>query len=299
MDLRTLLTPRALLWTLVAVLCVVLLVTASTSTAAFSVFNPSWDGASGVQTAAEEEGIETQVAQSTAVYDEVEPNETVAVVIGPQERYTPAELASIRAFVDQGGTLIVADDFGDGNQLLSGVGVEARLDGRLLRDPRNYEGTTAMPIATVVTNDSAVSVAESVQLNHGTVVEEPTGTVLARSSEFSYLDSDRDGEIDETESIESYPVAVREEFGTGAVITVSDGSLFINAMLERADNDAFTRGLLTESSLVVLDTTHTSATPPLHAALLALRSSTLLQGALLLLLGVVGYLLPTVSRAFR
>lgn len=292
MNLRTVLTPYALLGALVGVFLVVLLLTASSSTAAFSVFNPSWDGASGVQSVATDEDIETQVALSTTTYRDVNPNETVAVVIGPQDTYTPTELESIRAFVDAGGTLIVADDFGSGNQLLSGIGAAARLDERLLRDPQNYEVTTAMPFATVVATDSAVSQAETIQLNHGTVVEPANGTVLARSSEFSYLDRDRDGEIDDDEPLEAHPVVVREDYGAGQIVTVSDGSLFINAMLERSDNEAFTRGLLADASLVVLDTTHTSASPPLQAALLTLRANTILQALVVLLVGGVGYVVP-------
>lgn len=299
MDFRTFITPRALLWALAGVLVAVLLISASTSAAAFSVFNPSWDGTSGVQSTATDAGLDTQVALSTNTYSNVEPTNTVAIVISPQATYTPTDLARIQTFVSAGGTLIVADDFRGANQLLRGIGVQSRFDGQLLRDPRNHGVTTAMPIASVVATDSAVSGADTIMLNHGTIINPETGTVLAQSSEFSYLDRDRDAEIDDNEPLESHPVAVRETLGAGQVILVSDGSLFINSMLERADNEAFTRALIDDASLVVIDTTQTPATPPLQAVFLSLRSNTLLQGIVVLLLGAIGYGIPLLSDSHR
>lgn len=297
MKLKHFATPRALLVALLGAIIIVLVVSASSSAAAFSVFNPSWDGASGVQSTATQAGVETRVALSPDVYNDVDPPSTVAVVIGPTTTYTPSELAQIQTFVDQGGTLVVADDFGSGNHLLRGVGAESRLNGRLLRDPRNHGVTTAMPIASIVANDTSFSAANSVILNHGTVVETETGTVLAQSSSFSYLDRDRDGEIDENESLESYPVVVRETHGNGRIIVVSDGSVFINAMLEQADadNDAFTRALIADADLVVLDGTQTSSTPPVQTGLITLRSNTSFQAVLILLLSGLGAAIPALS----
>ncbi|WP_256546725.1 DUF4350 domain-containing protein [Halobellus inordinatus] len=296
MDLRDLVTPQALLLALVGVLIAVMLVTASTSAAAFSVFNPSWDGASGIQSTATEEAIETRVALSTAAYGDVSPAGTTALIIGPDETYTESELTQVRQFVAAGGTLVVADDFGSGNQILTGIGAETRFDRRLLRDPQNNGPSTAMPTATVVPNASETTSAETVMLNYGTVLTVENATVLARSSEFSYLDRDTDGEIDENESLQSSPVIAREELGSGTVIVVSDGSLFINAMLERADNQAFTTDLLTGSELVLLDSTHTSSSPPLQVALVTLRTNAWAQVAITLLLGVLGYLSPRLWR---
>jgi len=300
-DLQRIATPRALLWVLLGVLIAVLIVSASSSTAAFSVFNSAWDGASGVQSTAADSGIDTRVALSTDIYRDVAPEETVAFVIGPTTTYTPTELERIQTFVEEGGTLIVADDFGSGNQLLRGIGAESRLDGHLLRDPRNHGVTTAMPVASVVATDSRLAASESMMLNHGTVVDPAAGTILARSSEFSYLDRDRDNAIDESEPLESYPVVVRERLGDGRVVIVGDASLFINAMLEQADsdNEAFTRGLITDAELVVLDSTQTSANPPLQAVWLTVRSNTLLQAIIVLLIGGLGYVVPTLARSVQ
>lgn len=298
MKLRQFVTPRALLVALLGIILIVVIVSASNSAAAFSIFNPSWDGASGVQSTATQAGIETRVALSPDVYGDVDPAPTVAVIIGPTTTYTPAELGRIQTFVEEGGTLIVADDFGSGNHLLRGVGADSRLNSELLRDPRNHGVTTAMPIVSLTATDSSFSGGSSVMLNHGTVVETGDGTVLARSSEFSYLDRDRDGEIDDNESLEPYPVVVRENHGDGRIIVVSDGSIFINAMLERedADNAAFTRALIADADLVVLDGTQSSATPPLQTGLITLRSNLYLQATVILLLSGLGSVLPTVYR---
>lgn len=303
MDLQRFLSPQALLWALVGVFIVVLLVSASTSTAAFSVYNSAWDGASGVQSTATQAGVETRVALSTNAYADVTPNETVAVIIGPDQNqpYTPSERTQVRRFLENGGTLVVADDFGGGNQLLAGLGAQSRLDGRLLRDPRSYGVSTAMPIVSVVANGSVLAPSEAVMLNHGTAIATTNGTVIARSSEFSYLDGDRDDEIDAVESLQPYPVAVREDIGAGQLILVSDGSLFINAMLNQpeTDNAAFIDALIAGKTLVLIDGTHTSSVPLLHAMLLTVRSSTLLQALLLAVLGGIGYTAPRLYQYSR
>mgnify|MGYP006282414675 CR=1 FL=1 len=297
MDLRKFVTPQALLWALVGVLIAVLLVSASTSAAAFSVFNPSWDGSSGVQSTATESGIETRVALSTEAYTDVSPTETTALIIGPDETYTASELTKIRQFIAAGGTLVVADDFGSGNQILTGIGVETRLNGHLLRDPQNNGPTTAMPTATIVSNASDFTSAETVMLNYATVVTAENATILARSSEFSYLDRNNNNEIDDNESIQSYPVVAQEEIGNGTVIIVSDGSLFINAMLERAENQAFTTDLVGDTELILLDGTHTTASdPPLQVALVTLRTHSWAQFTIMLLFGILGYFSPRLWR---
>jgi hypothetical protein len=126
-------------------------------------------------------------------------------------------------------------------------------------------------------------------VNHGTVLRPSNATVVARSSNVSYLDTDRDAEIDDGEQLRPYPVVATESVGSGRVVAVSDASLFINAMLERASNEAFTRSLVAGTDLVILDGTHAETHPPLRVAVVSLRSSPILQALAVLLLGFGAY----------
>jgi hypothetical protein len=141
-----------------------------------------------------------------------------------------------------------------------------------------------MPVATNVTRSQYTNDVDSVMLNHGTVLTNTTkDTVLVRTSRFAYLDENMDGSIGNA-TLQQYPVVVAEPVGSGVVIAVSDPSIFINTMQERESNAAFVRGLVGDADRVFLDYSHTSAQPPVHAALLWLRRTPMALAAL----GTVG-----------
>lgn len=265
-----------------------LVVAASITTAAFGVFNPFWEGASQLQQEADTAGSDAMVARSTGPYTQVTPNETVALVLSPDEAYSANDSRRIRTFVRQGGTLVVAEDFGThSNSLLSDVGASARFNGSLLRDQRYNYRTSGLPIVTNVTNATVTAGVESLTLNHGTVVRPNGASVVARSSQFAYLDLNRNGAIDDTEHPESYPVVTVEPRGEGRIIAVSDPSLFINLMLERPGNNRFVRNLFGTHETVLLDYSHAASLPLLAVALIVLREFPLLQIGL----GLAGLLL--------
>jgi hypothetical protein len=209
------------------------------------------------------------------------------VVLSPDDGYDPEEADRVRSFVEAGGTLVVAEDYGPhGNDLLSAVGADARVDGRPVRDERTNYRSPALPVATNVTNASRVGGAEQLTLNHGTAVRPNGAAVLVATSEFAYLDADGDGTLDDDEALRSYPVATVEALGDGRVVVVGDPSLFINAMLDRPGNAAFVRGLFEDERSVLLDYSHAAGLPPLAAARLSLQRGPLLQ----VLAGLLGVL---------
>lgn len=269
--------PRLLLAGLVAAVLVGVVVSASTSAAAFGVYNTGWDGVSELRGLAEEAGAEPEVVTNTSRYATVDPEGTVAVVLSPERAYTDREAARIRAFVRGGGTLVVAEDFGPhGAPLLAAVGAETRFDSALLRDERSGWRSPAMPVATGVTNRSATPYTEglsSLTLNYGTTLSPgENATVLVRSSPFSYRDTNGNDALDPDESLAAHPVVAVEPVGKGRVVAVSDPSVFLNVMLDREGNRRFARNLFGSSERVLLD--YSNATiPPLSAALLAVRSS--------------------------
>ncbi|AKU08203.1 DUF4350 domain-containing protein [Haloferax gibbonsii] len=267
---------------------------ASTSSSTYGAFNAAWDGGSGIRGVASDAGAETEVVYNTTEYGEVDPAGTVAFVISPERGYTDAEADRIEAFVRAGGTVVVADDFRPhGNDLLGRLGASARINQTPLRDDRHQYKSGALPVATRVAADPLTRDVTQLTLNHPATVTENESTVLVRSSNFSYLDRDDDGELDESETLRSHPVVTTERLGAGDVVVVSDPSVFINAMLERPDNRAFAEALVADRPTVVLDFSHAEERPPLQVALRALRGS----GGLQLLFG--GFVVGAVALVAR
>jgi len=257
---------------------VALIVAASTSTAAFGIYNGAWDGTAELQDTATSTGATTTIARETTEYAQTSPNETISVILSPEQAYTQREQQRIESFVRNGGTLVVAGDYGEhGNELLAGLNAEARFDGQPLRDEQSNYRSPAIPVATDVTNRSIVANVSALTLNHGTAVRPNNASVLVGTSEYAYLDSDRNETLDANEVVRSYPVVTTEELGRGTLIAVGDPSLFINTMLDQSDNRAFARTLFATHSHVVLDYSHTASLPPLAVALLLIRNAPLLQ----------------------
>lgn len=292
--------PQLLLVTLALTIAVTGVVAAGTSQTAFSTYNAAWDGASDLRELANEEGSAPVIALNTTEYTAVDPNEAVAIVLSPDEAYSQQDRARLASFVEQGGTLVLAEDFGPHTTpLLQAVGGETRLDGPPLRDEQEYYRSPALPVATNVTEAPETEGVDQLTLNHGTslAVDNDTNnaTVLVASSEFSYLDTDRDGELDDDEELASRPVVVRERVGNGTVYTVSDPSLFINAMLDRPGNEQFVRNLVSDQETVLLDYSHQTGQPPLVVALLTLQDSPIWQ----VFLGTAGIAAVVWTRRLR
>jgi len=282
--------PRTLLVALGAVLVLAVVVAASTSASAFGLYNPGWEGTSDLRALAGDAGATYRVAESTTAYTDADATATTAIVLAPAEPYTAPEVDRLQSFLADGGTLLVAGDVGAvPNQLLADLGADARLDGDLLRDERyNYRGP-ALPVADAVTATPVTEGVDRLTLNHATPVVPNGATVLVGTSPYAYVDRNGNQRPDDTELLQSWPVATRERVGAGTLYVVGDPSVFINRMLEAPDNRVWTRNLLTGAETVLLDTSHAAPVPPLAGIVLALRESILLQllGALVGV-GVVG-----------
>ncbi|MDS0280801.1 DUF4350 domain-containing protein [Haloarcula onubensis] len=267
--------PRLLLGALAVAVGLTLVVAAGTSSASLGAYNTDWDGTSQVRAAAESADTPTTVARNVSAYATVPANRTLAVVLSPDEPYGP-EAEAIRSYVRAGGTLLVAEDYGrGGNELLEAVGATARIDGRPLRDEQRAGPSPAFPKASANASRPTTAGVDTLVLNHGSVVDPGNATTLANSSSFSYLDGDRDGELDDAEELAARPVLTTERVGRGTVVTVSDPSVFLNSMLERGNNGAFLAGLVGQHDHVLLDVSHTTAVPPLVALRLSLQNSPL------------------------
>ncbi len=189
------------------------------------------------------------------------PSNSLLAVIGPQNPYSEAEAQAMQEFLQNGGTLLVADDFGQGNSLTSRLGVtfeRVRLvepdlaHQQLVRlQGRDYRVTLEAPTA--------------LQID-----EESDTVVMATSSGHSFLDRDGTGVIDSGDPPGPFPLVAVTEIGVanGRLITVSDTRPFLGG--EDQDNEAFLEGLLdaylpVEGKLLV-DESHSRSKDPILAS---------------------------------
>lgn len=93
----------------------------------YSIYSESWDGLSRVKAALESEGgnatqkynISSGMSSLNILNRFYEP--AVVTVIAPSVDYTFSEFVSVIAFLARGGSLIVVDDFGTGNQIFDPI----------------------------------------------------------------------------------------------------------------------------------------------------------------------------------
>jgi len=276
--------PQVLLAVYTALTVIALIYAASTSSAAFGVYNSQWDGAGEFRDIAADAGTNVTVGTNVSQYPTTDADDTVAVVLSPTESYSSSEQVRIAEFLRSGGTLIIAEDYRPhGNALLAAVGADARFDGRPVYDNRNYYRNSSFPEATPVSDAPETAGVNTLVLNYGTTVRAGNATTLVNTSEYAYLDTNGNSRLDDDEQLASRPVVTSESVGDGRIIAVSDPSIFVNVMLERGDNRQFVRNLVANHDTALLDYSHASTLPPVATAVLAVQRS----DALLLLCAVV------------
>lgn len=283
--------PRLLLVGLIVSLSMTVFVAAGTSSASLGAYNPAWDGTSEIRAGAESAGAETTIARNVSMYDRATPTRTVAIILSPTDPYDETDVSAVRTFVRTGGTLLVAEDYGQySNDLLAAIGASARVDGTPLRDEQRAGPGPAFPRSTPTTNHTYTSGVDGLMLNHGSVVNPGDATPLMNSSAFSYLDTNRNQALDDSEVLRPRPVVTVESVGSGTVLVVSDPSVFLNSMLEHSDNAAFLQAIVGTHDHVLLDVSRSASPPPLVTLRLVLQQS----GAIAFVTGCLSVLILNV-----
>lgn len=199
--------------------------------------NPFWNGVEDVLR-------EYDVTPLSSAGELPENAASSALVVIPYQKPASQEIALLRAYLDRGGTLILADDYGFGNALLEGLHTPARFIGAPLLDPLFNYRDSWFPLAIDIRPSPLTTRVSSLALNYGTALEGTGLTGVAYSSGFSYLDLNGDGTRDNGEPIGPFPVVAYGSVGSGRLILISDPSIFINSMLGAADNARFVSNLV-------------------------------------------------------
>lgn len=242
-----------------------------TTGADFSVYNPNWNGCSHFAVKTYEAGKFTPNLQLSNEKDiqlvdkditsyDLEPVTSTLVFLGPKTDFTGNEADYVHRYLMNGGTVMLADDFGSANTLLSGLNTSSRFDGNLLLD-MSFEKKPDFGVAYQIEDHPITDGVYLLMMNRPTVLKpDKEATVLVQTSRASWLDKDEDGVYDENEPSGSFPVLSVEDYGRGELILLSDPSIMINSMLDKVDNQRFVDNLLAyvseDKDEVVFDESH-------------------------------------------
>ncbi|MBE0478797.1 DUF4350 domain-containing protein [Candidatus Aerophobetes bacterium] len=232
---------------LVGVVAVIFLMRFYPPTDDFNLENPFWNGLKNFQEVTEA----TSVNLASEVRVTFFPAESILFIIGPSGPFGNEEVALVKSYLEAGGGLVLADDFGSGNFLLEGLGLRSRFSGKLVVDALFRGKASCLPktvdISHFLANISALL------LNYPTFLEIAPGeaSVLATSSAFSYVEELANGNMEKRPG--PFPMIAEISYGKGKIYLVADASIFINCMLDEEDNRKLAASFV-EGKQVFIDT---------------------------------------------
>ncbi len=245
---------RPVFWFTAAVLLLAALVLIghlSSNMLEFSRYNGGWNGTSAFFSDLDRHRtIEITNPDQLLTYK----NDTVLLIIAPDQLPTGPEIDAYKSFVERGNTLVLADDFGTGTAILG------KLDSRIAILPGNLSSLDreyADPYSIVVyrsRDDPLVRDTRSIVMNRAASLS--GGEPLMKTSVLSWIDSNGDGRINSREVLGSFPVLAYETRGKGRIVVLSDPSIFINAMQgldEKRDNRKLIQNLIGKQGPVLID----------------------------------------------
>lgn len=214
----------------------------------FRLDNPFWNGISHTKSAYKVQPLDSLADLPSSAY-----NKTLLLV--PYLSSTTSELDHLNRFISRGGRLIMADDYGHGNEILSYLGLEVRFTGDTLLDPLvNYKNKQLPRIIRFQPDHPLTANTDNLVFNHATsLLNVSDNYVLASSSPFSFLDTNGDGTRQENEAAGPQPVISRHELGEGEIILISDPSIFINSMNDIEDNEQLIQNIAATTSVLYVD----------------------------------------------
>ncbi len=244
----------------------------------FSIYNPGWNGCSNIaiktyksgklQPTFYFEGSELTLAQYSFEKYNLDANDSCILIIGPRSSFTNSETNYIKDFLDDGGIILLADDFGTGNEILSNINASSRFSGELLLDLSFEKSARFVNIFDFKNNSyNLFNNVSRILLNYPTLIKPGKNTkVLAYSSELSWIDINENGKEDIDEPIGPFAVIAVEEYGGGRIVLLSDPSVLINSMKNELDNNVFTKNLLRflyeDRGTVLIDESHRAISSP-------------------------------------
>jgi hypothetical protein len=194
----------------------------TTTTEEYSRYNAGWNGTSNLA------GEEVRDLRG------LDPASTL-LILAPNRSFSPEEVGYLRAFLDRGGRVLVADEEGAANGLLADLGSTMRVrPGNLASLDRDHTDP-GLFVGYVVGNATFFVGVETVLANRPAAVD--GGEPLLETSILTWDDANGDGRVTGSETFAKTVICAHE----GNLTVLGDPSLFVNAML--AENPTFIQNL--------------------------------------------------------
>jgi len=199
-------------------------------------------------------------AELVTEMDQIKPGTNNILLSIPYRQYSDNDLKLVTAFVQNGGTLLIMDDYGYGNQVMNALTAGITFNGKPMLDPYLCYHNEKLPVITDFDKSIQDAGVKSVTLNHATAltVSGPI-QILAKSSNSAFIDQYENLAQDSGEAQGPFVIAAKVALGQGAVIAVADPSILINSMDKRADNELFIDQLIAVTGgnpKIYVDTIH-------------------------------------------
>jgi hypothetical protein len=253
----------------------------------FSIYNAGWNGCSNLAIKTYETGKlqptfyvnenELTIGQRSFADYPLTPQNSTILIIGPRTMFTTGEGTYLQNFLTNGGMLLVADDFGTGNDILKTLNTSVRFSGKLLLD-LSFEKNASFATIFEFQNISHPLVKNVSRLlgNYPSSLvirkNSTNVTVLMVSTELSWLDENLNGKQDTNEPKGPFPILAIEPFGKGKIVLLSDPSLLINSMKQPLNNSLFRDNLMQylykDRTTVIIDESHYDFSTPFYIAYL-------------------------------
>jgi len=264
------------------------------SEADFSMYNPAWNG----MTQFSANGSLKQLNKVSDISGVGE--NTVVMFVSPTINFTEEEVNQVSAFLRRGGKVIVMDDFGTANSLLINLSSPVTLYQLPLCDDESYYRQYSFPVITDIKHSALTDNVSELVLNHPATLN-TTGntTILASTTELSWLDIDANLWINGAELYGKFPVIASAQYGQGELIVVSDPDVIVNVMLDKGNNSVFASNIL-KSGTVYMDISHGQKIPPMSTAIYVIKYdlvAQLLCSLLILLIGIIVHRRKDLSRS--
>ncbi|AAL80930.1 hypothetical protein PF0806 [Pyrococcus furiosus DSM 3638] len=170
------------------------------SNAEFSILNNKWNGLSSfAKLVYEEKGIVIPITDSLNNFDF---REGTLIIAGPDLSYSALEVERIKEFLENGGTVIIMDDFGTGNQILERLNLTLKFSRKVPVDPLYFKDYR-LPIIVNIEDQELAKNVEEIILNYPSVITGGEGEAF--TSKVTLLGS----------NFGQYPVLVELSYGKG------------------------------------------------------------------------------------
>lgn len=183
------------------------------------------------------------------------PEGTVLLIIGPSKNISEIRIEAWKKYVEDGGILILMDEIGNINPILSKMQLNIEIDGHFMLDGLFYHWNWKMPkITNIIESELTLNVNEII-LNLPSIIKiknlDSKIKVIAYSSSFSFLDLNRDGIYTDGEPMGPFIVIVEIDYGKGKIIVFSDSSIFINNMIDLSGNKKLLENIVRDKRVFI------------------------------------------------